>query len=229
MPTEEEIIEKSPLFAGMADAERRELLHCLAPRKRTLRKGEALWRTGDTVRECAIVLSGQLRAESVSAAGERAVCALHGAGSLAGDILMVSEQRPSPVDVLAAADTEVLLFAATKMLNGCANCCARHEKLRENLLSEITAKYWTQREQLRLLRIRSLRERLAAFLLARAGDVGAARFSLSMTREDLADYLHANRSAVSRELSRMRSEGLIDFRRDAFTLLNRSALERIGS
>ena len=227
MPTREDrVLRGSPLFTGLDESERAALLRCLAPKRLCLRRGEALWHAGDTVRECAVVLSGQLRAESVSAAGERTVCALHGAGSLAGDVLMVSDGRPSPVDVFAAADTEVLLFSGHTVLNGCPNCCARHEKLRHNLLAEITEKYWSQRERLGLLEIRSLRGRLAALLAERAEREGADTFSLAMTREDLAGFLCANRSALSRELSRMRAEGLIDFRRDRFTVRNADALER---
>lgn len=229
MPNEREIIQNNPLFAGLTDAEREALLVCLAPRRRHLKKGETLWHTGDTIKECAAVLSGRLRAESVSVSGERTVCALHAPGSLAGDILMVSENHASPVDVLAAEDTDVLLFSAHKVLNGCASCCTRHGKLRENLLAEIAEKYWAQREHLSILSRRSLRARLAAFLLYRAERAGAESFRLSISREDLADFLHANRSAVSRELSRMRAEGLIDFARDRFTLLDRAVLTHIGS
>ena len=225
-PEEKAALFRCGLFQGMEDTDREAMLTCLGLRRREYKKGEALWLTGDGVEECAVVLSGRVRAETVTAAGERAVTALHGPGGLVGDVLMATPGARSPVDVFAAADAAVAFLPFAAVMGGCEKACPRHTRLRDNLLSEITAKFWSLRRKIGYLSIRSLRGRIAARLLDEAARTGSDTFSLGGTREELADLLGVNRSALSRELGRMRAEGLIDCYRDSFRLLDREGLGR---
>ena len=93
-------------------------------------------------------------------------------------------------------------------------------------LAEIAEKYWRLRRRAEYLARHSLRARIAAFLLDAAADAGGNTFSLGMRREDLAAYLGANRSALCRELSRLRAEGWIDCCRDSVRLINTAALAK---
>ena len=228
-PEERDALFRCGLFRDIPEPDREALLHCLRPRRREYRRGEALWLAGDAVTECAVVLSGRVRAETVSAAGERTVTAIHGPGALVGDVLMATPGVRSPVDVFAAADAAVLFLPFERIMGGCAEACPRHARLRENLLSEIAEKFWALRRKIRYLSVRSLRGRIAARLLDEAARTGTDTFSLGGTREDLADLLGVNRSALSRELGRMRAEGLIDCYRDSFRLLDRAGLARCQS
>ena len=85
---------------------------------------------------------------------------------------------------------------------------------------------WRLRRRAEYLARHSLRARIAAFLLDAAADAGGNTFSLGMRREDLAAYLGANRSALCRELSRLRAEGWIDCCRDSVRLINTAALAK---
>ena len=223
---EKEALFLSGLFRGIPEPDREGLLACLDPQRREYRRGEALWLAGDAVTACAVVLSGRVRAESVSAAGARTVTAIHGPGALVGDVLMATPGVRSPVDVFAASDAAVLFIPFRRIMGGCARVCPRHARLRENLLSEIAEKFWALRRKIGYLSLRSLRGRIAARLLDEAARTGTDTFSLGGTREDLADLLGVNRSALSRELGRMRADGLIDCYRDSFRLLDREGLGR---
>lgn len=212
------------LFRGLSGEEIQRLCACLGATRRRCRKGEAVWRTGDAVSGCAVVLAGRVRAESVTATGRRRVAAQHGPGALFGDVLMASADRRSLVDVIAAEDTQLLLLPYAGMMGGCSRACAAHERLRQNLAEELADKYWALRRRVLILTQRSLRARIAARLLDAAGG-GTEPFSLHGRREELADELGVNRSALSRELSRMRAQGLLDFYRDSFRLLDIPGLE----
>ena len=205
------------LFFGMSAEERERLLHCVGSEVTRYEKNAVLWYPGQQIAACAVVLSGALRAESVSAAGKRSVIAWHGAGSLVGDILMASPDQGSPVYVIAAEPTAVLRLPFSRVMGGCPHCCEAHARLRENLIQEIAVKYWALRQRLDYLANPSLRGRILAFLTDRAGAEGVV--TLGMTREDMADFLSVNRSALSRELGRMKRDGLIDVCRDTFRLL----------
>ena len=173
-----------------------------------------------------MVLSGGVRAESLLPSGERSLTAVHGPGALVGDVLMATRDTKSPVDVIAAQNTAALFLPYRAMMASCAHACEHHALLRENLLAEIAEKYWRLRRRAEYLARHSLRARIAAFLLDAAADAGGNTFSLGMRREDLAAYLGANRSALCRELSRLRAEGWIDCCRDSVRLINTAALAK---
>lgn len=214
------------LFSGIGAAQAEALLKCLGGETVHCEKNAVLWSAGQRVSRCAVVLSGMVRAETVRTDGTRTLVACHSAGGLVGDILMASPESVSPVYVIAAEPSEILLIPFSAMMGGCPKCCPAHERLRENLVQEIARKYWAQRRRLGYLAVGSLRGRIAAFLLDRSS--GGA-FSLGMSREDMADYLCVNRSALSRELSRMKRDGLIDCYRDTFRILKREGLEQPGN
>ena len=227
--SERTALSRCPLFEGLTPDDVSGLLACLGGYERRFRRGEALWRMGDAVSACAVVLSGGVRAESVSPAGEWSVMAVHGAGALVGDVLMAARDMKSPVDVIAAQDTAALFLPYRAVMASCRRACERHTRLRENLLAEIAEKYWRLRRRSEYLARRSLRSRIAAFLLDAAADAGGNTFSLGMRREDLAGFLGVNRSALCRELSRLRTEGWIDCCRDSVRLLNTAALAQSAS
>lgn len=224
--TEKAALLRCPLFAHIAPGDVFALTACLGAAERRYERGAPLWLTGDAVGACAVILSGSVRAESLSSTGERSLMAVHGPGALVGDVLMATRDTESPVDVIAAQDTAALFLPYRAIMVSCANACERHVLLRENLLAEIAEKYWRLRRRAEYLARHSLRSRIAAFLLDAAADAGGNTFSLGMRREDLAAYLGANRSALCRELSRLRAEGWIDCCRDSVRLINTAALTK---
>jgi CRP-like cAMP-binding protein len=214
------------LFQGMTEEERLALCRCLGSRRAAYRKGELLWLYGDAVDHCGVVLSGRINAENVSSDGRRTILASHGPGGVFGDVLMSLPGTASPADILAAEDSEVLLMPFDKLMSGCPNNCRAHTLLRQNLMAEISEKYWAMRRKIGYLSLRSLRGRVARLLLDEAARSRSDTFSLGCSREELADTLGVNRSALSRELGRMKTEGLLDFYRDSFKLLNEDALTK---
>jgi len=213
------------LFRGLSEGEIAELCRCLGARQTAYRKGEVLWFCGDAVDRCGIVLSGRICAENISGDGNRSVIASHGPGAVFGDVLMSLPGSVSPADILAAEPSSVLLLPFEKLMGGCANCCQAHTRLRQNLLAEISEKFFALRRKIGYLSTRSLRGRIARLLLDEAALRRSDTFSLGCSREELADTLGVNRSALSRELSRMKAEGILDTYRDSFKLLDRRRLQ----
>ena len=152
--------------------------------------------------------------------------ATHRPGALVGDVLMATPGSKSPVYVVASEDTELMFLPFHRIMSGCESCCAWHTKLRENLVSEIAMKFWAQRRRTLYLCAKSLRQRIAMRLYDEYQKNGSLTFSLGGTREDLADYLGANRSALSREIGRMKEEGILDFYKDTFRILSLEKLTK---
>lgn len=208
------------LFSGISASRIDSMLGCLNAREEHYDKNTVVWNMGDTVQSCAVVLSGSLRAESVNASGEHLLMANHRPGALVGDVLMASPGVKSPVYVVASEDTDLLFLPFHRIISGCHGCCDWHIQLRENLVSEIAMKFWAQRQRTRYLCAKSLRQRIAMRLYDEYKATGSLTFSLGGTREDLADFLGANRSALSREIGRMKNAGILDYYKDTFRILS---------
>ena len=221
---ERNVLGSCTLFAGIQATELERLLGCLGAEAAHYDKNAIVFCAGQPVRSCVLVLSGVVRAEAVNAAGEHTLMARHGPGALVGDVLMSTPGGVSPVYVIASEATTVLYLSFRTIMEGCRECCPAHSRLRENLIGEIARKYWAQRQRLRYLSVGSLRRRIAMYLL----DQGGGTFCLGMTREELADLLCVNRSALSRELGRMKRDGLIDFYRDTFRILEPEQLAKLS-
>ena len=221
------VLERTALFDGVSRREIEALCGTLGCRRAYYRKGSVIIERGARVRSAGIVLSGAVQAERNSADGALHIVARHGAGALFGDVLTVSRARRSPVDIVAAEDAAILFVPLDALMReGAAADAAVRARVRLNLLSELSEKYWEQAERLALLRLPTLRAKLSRLLLGARREQGSDHVRLSGTRETLAAELGVNRSALSRELGNMRRDGMIDFSRGRFALLDPAALQK---
>ena len=188
-----ETMRRTSLLRGMTDAELDTLMACFAPRVRRYAKGELL------------------------ADGSTVVMARMGPGGVFADVLAGGRSR-SPVNVSAAEACLALYLPCEALLRPCAALHSAHLKLLQNWLETISDKYFALDRRLELICCRSLRGRICMWLLEQRERCGADTFSTAMTRTELAAFLNCDRSALSRELSRMQEEGLIELFRGSFKL-----------
>ena len=185
-------------------------------------RGTILLSQGDSVAAAGVLLSGKIKAYRLNRQGEENLQSVLGPGSMFGDMLMATDNGKSPVTVEVTEDARVLFVPFDSIMAAGGEFGNR---LRVNLLHELSARYWALSRKVRYLSERSLRGRIALFLLDAAHDQGGPTFTLPMTREAMASLLGVNRSALSRELSRMEKDGLVAVYRGSFRLLDREGLE----
>lgn len=219
------LLENTALFAGFSKDELALLLARLQGVQRQYAKGQALWLAGDEVTQLGIVLEGSIEAVKHTRAGVRFPVSHMGPGGVFGDVLAAGRRR-SPVSVLAGQHCRVLLISYRRLLAGDAPA-EPHRRLLANLLAVLSDKYFALDARVELLLVRRLRHRIAAYLLAEAAAANANQFAIALNRGQLADYLGCERSALSRELSRMARDGLLRTRGSHFELLNLPALEAL--
>ena len=133
------------------------------------------------------------------------------------DVLAGGRSR-SPVNVSAAEACLALYLPCEALLRPCAALHSAHLKLLQNWLETISDKYFALDRRLELICCRSLRGRICMWLLEQRDQTGSDTFTITMTRAELAAYLNCDRSALSRELSRMQEDGLIELFRSTFKL-----------
>lgn len=216
---------RTTLFQGFSLAELRMTLDCFQPLARTFRKGEIVLLTGYEISDIGVVLAGQVEAVKNTPDGGSVSLTHMTPGSLFGDVLSGSTVK-SPVTIIAKTDCLVLFIPYQKILHPCQRMHASHFQLLQNLVCTISDKYFALNRRVDLLILKSLRSKLCAYLLEESSRAGADTFTIPFSRAGLADYLNCERSALSREISRMRNEGLIETYKNSFKLLNKTELNR---
>ena len=200
-----------PLFHGMSEAAVARQMEALRGQKATVPKGSVLIREGERTERCGILLEGRLQGEQINEDGGLSVITTLSPGMMFGEILIFSD-RPAPVTLTAVRDSRVLWI-------GPVDLSRADPVLIGNLLNIIGKEYWALHQKIRYCSILSLRKRILAFLSDRE-KVSGEEFSIPFDRNGMAAYLNADRSALSRELSRMKRDGLIDYRKNRFRILD---------
>ena len=212
------------LFNGLTAEELQTLLSQLGAVVRSYGKGEALVLAGEPSRRVGIVLNGELEAYRPGPQGARIPITHMELGGVFGDVLGGSS-RTSPVTVVASAPCEVLLIPYEQLL--LSDGSPAHQLALRNLVRTISDKYFSLSRRVDLLVLKSLRAKVCAYLLSESERAGSLTFSIPFSRIQLADYLNCDRSALSRELSQMQRDGLLDTYKSSFKLLKPEVLKQM--
>lgn len=211
------ILTECALFHGLREAQIQEMLPCLSARQSRFRRGQFLLRAGDRVAFAGILLSGEAEVLQEDFWGNRNLLAAVGPGDLFAEAFACAH-AVSPVSVLCKTDGSVLYLNVRAVFSPCEKACAQHKALSQNLIRVLAEKNMQLNEKAGYLSQRSTREKLLAYLSAQARRTGSASFRIPFDRQQLADFLSVNRSAMSAELSKMQREGLLRAERSDFTL-----------
>ncbi len=210
----------APLFGGVGSEEAVAMLGCLRAVRRAYDAGEMVMREGDRGGTMGLVLSGQVTVEKVDAWGGRSIIATAGPGETFAEAIACTGAARMPMGVVAIQPSVVLLLNVDHVLTMCQNTCVFHMSLVRNLLGSVARRSTELQRKVDAITPRTIRKRILAYLDAQAAQVGSRRFTVALNRQQIADYLCVDRSALCHELSKMRSEGIIDFDRNDFTLLD---------
>ncbi len=215
------------LFDGIGETELSEMLQCLGAVERSYKKGSFILMAGDPLPHVGIVLSGQATVFKTDLIGSRTVLGALEPPQLFAETFVCAEVKTSPVTVEAVTDVAVLLLAFDRILHTCTSCCSHHSALIHNMLRIVAQKNLALNEKLDHMARKTTRQKLASYLIDQATRAGGRRFEIALDRQALADYLSVNRSALSRELSRMNEEGAVDYQRNSFYIRNPEQLEEM--
>ena len=218
------LLQTTSLFAGICAEALVPLLRDLGAVVRSYGKGETLVQAGEPARRVGVVLSGRIEAYRPAPGGARVPITHMGPGGVFGDVLGGSSLA-SPVTVLAATACEVLLVPYEQLL--LSDGSPAHQRVLQNLVRTISDKYFLLSRRVDLLVLKSLRAKVCAYLLNESERAGSLTFSIPFSRVQLADYLNCDRSALSRELSLMQKDGLLDTFKSSFKLLDPDALKQM--
>ena len=212
------VLRSSPLFSGISAEEASAMLSCLQAEKKDFPKEAFLLHAGDTAESIGLILSGSILVIQEDIWGNRNILSKAGPGQTFAAAYACAPGSVLNVNVFAETPVTALFLNVKRTLNVCPSACTHHSRIIRNLLSDLAEKNLRFSEKLTHMSQRTTRDKLMSYLSAEAQRLGTYEFDIPFSRQQLADYLGVERSGLSLELGKMRSEELLDFHKNHFAL-----------
>jgi CRP-like cAMP-binding protein len=208
------------LFEGLKIGEIEKLMDCFHARARKFEKDTYLFMEGDEISTMGILVSGAIHLVRDDFWGNRAIIARIGPGEIFAESF-ASTKSVLPMSAIVVQKTEALFIEAQKINAVCSFACTFHTRILNNMITELAGKNTHLVKKIQHISQRSTREKLISYLSSQSRDAGSPDFEIPFNREEMADFLSVDRSAMSSELGRMKADGLLTFRKNHFTLLKK--------
>lgn len=212
------------LFRGIDSSDISPLLSCLGAIERKFKKGDIILTEGEPTDQMGVVLSGMALIEHCDVWGNRILLGNAAPGAVFAESYACIPGEPLQISVVASEDTSVLFLNVGKILTTCTNSCEFHTKLVRNLLTVCAGKSLDLSRRILHSTSKSIRGRLMSYFSECIKKTGSYSFEIPYNREQLASYLGVDRSAMSNELSKMKKEGLIQYHKNHFTIIESANL-----
>lgn len=209
----------SPLFDGIDPKDRIAMLGCIGYHIGTFQKGEAVAFEGENIRHVGILLSGSVDMVKEDIWGNKTMLVRMGKNALFGETFACGEDTMSVVTFIVSEAAQILFMPFARVMHSCTMACAFHHRLIENMVRIMAGKSRDLMRKVEVVSKRTIREKLLAYLSIQAQAQGSRYFEIPLGRVELAEYLCADRSALTRELAKMKAEGIIDYHRNCFRML----------
>ena len=213
------ILKRTQMFAGVGEEEISAILSCLNARMYTYRKGEYILRQGEHLSDIIILTEGNMHIQKDDYWGNRSILGQIAVGEMFGEAYVAPESGALLNDVVAVENSTVIFFDVKRILTTCPSACRFHSTVVQNMFFAISEKNRKLVQKLDHISKRTTREKLISYLSEEAKKHNSATFSIPYNRQQLADFLSVDRSAMSNELCKMRDDNLIEFDKNKFKLL----------
>ena len=214
-----EILKRTQLFSGVSNTEISAMLGCLQAKLLTFQKGDYVFREGEHIDNITVLVEGKLLVQHDDFWGNRSIVNIIRVGEMFGEAYVAPESGSLLNDVIAEEDSAVIFFDVRRILTVCSTACRFHSMVIQNLFFAISEKNRKLVQKIGHMSKRSTRAKLLSYLSEEAKRQNSSHFTIPFTRQQLADFLCVDRSAMSNELCKMRDEGLLQFDKNQFTLL----------
>lgn len=212
------ILKKSPLFSGIDLEEMQSMLQCLSAVEKKYDKNEIILRQGEIVDYMGLVLSGRIHIVKDDFWGNRTILSDISPSQMFGESFACAQSQGLSVSALAVEPTVVLFLDIKRILNTCSSACVFHTRLIRNLLSVLAEKNLMLTGKIDHITKRTTREKLLSYLSAESLKAGSPTFQIPFNRQQLAEYLAVDRSAMSQELSKLQREDYLSYHKNVFHL-----------
>ena len=216
------ILMMSPLFQGVEEHELEAMLNCLGATERKYRKNDVILLAGSKVSSVGVLAEGNAQITREDAEGNRAILSELIRADLFAEAYVAAGSAEVPITVIATTDCRIVWIPFSKIVGTCNSACGFHRTLVQNMMRVNAVKNIMMNEKMRILSCKTTKEKLMTYLSDYSERVGKNKFRIPFSRNELADFLSVDRSAMSRELSRLKEEGFLEYHKNEFLLKKES-------
>lgn len=213
-----QFLTKTKLFQGIEEKDMKSMFACFSCKTKSYKKGDYIYHAGTKIKALGLVLSGSVTIENNDVWGNHSILDCVTPGRIFAETYALCPNEILLVDIVANEPTEILFLDTTTATTTCCNACSCHQALIRNLLQISSRKNLNLSRHIMHTSSKTIRGRLLSYLSFQAQKQGSYEFDIPFNRQQLADYLGLDRSALSSELGKMQRDGLITFRKNHFTL-----------
>ncbi len=210
-----------PLFEGLAIDEVKDVLNKVNALVKSFHKSDYIYLAGDCIENLCVVINGTVQVIKEDIWGDKSIIANLGAGSVFAENFLGRRGDRSIVSYFAASDSEILMLPFGKVMTSSTDDKIIQGKLVCNIVSILADNNTKLIEKTEILCKKTLRGKILAYLEQEAANQKSDKVVIPFSRTDMANYLDADRSALTRELSKMREDGLITFEKNVFEILRK--------
>ena len=215
-----ELISQTALFQGCSPSETEKLLHGLKTFTKKYKKGAPVYLAGTPVTDVGIVLYGTVQIENNDLWGNKNIISLARAGEVFAEAYACIPDEPMMVDVIAMEEAEILFLNVAELFRLAAAGKGEYSHLIHNMTMISARKNLLLSRRILHTSSKKIRGRLLSYLSHQAELQGSRYIDIPLNRQQLADYLSLDRSALSKELAKMKQDGLLDYHKNSFVLKN---------
>lgn len=205
------------LFENVSNNEVLELLKCIGIKTKVFRKNAFILKAGSKIDYLAVILGGNAVMSKTDSFGKQTVIEKLKMNDIFGHNIVCCGLDKSPVDIVAENECEVLFLPFEKVVTPCEKLCPYHLQLIKNVMKMISKRNSLLNDKIDIIGQKTTRDKILALLETYRN--GQRVFTIPYSREEMAKFLCVDRSAMSRELCRMRDEGILKFSKNHFEIL----------
>ena len=222
-----EAISNCLLFRNIEKDQIEVMLNCLEFRIENYKKNEHIVNKEEEYQGVGLVLSGEVAVVKEDSLGNRTVVAMFKKSEIFGEIIAFSGGGFWPSTVIAQTDSTIMFIHPDKVLSICDQACISHKTVVSNIIKLISQRAVMLNKKVEYLTLKSMRGKLSKYILEQHKKTKSLTFSLPINREMLAEFLNVSRPSMSRELCKMRDEGIIDFYKETIKINDLDKLQKM--
>jgi len=221
-----EVYKNVPLFKDIDKDHLQTMIECIGSNQKMFEKDEFVFLAGEKPKDVGVLLSGQLHILRECSEGNNLLVGVLGIGEVVAGGIVAAGVEENPVSVIAKTKSTVMFFDFSRILTFCSNSCEHKQKLIRNMLWHVANKNMELQSRLEIVSIKSVRKKILRYLCKmEARQTRTDGIIIPFNRQEMADFLCVERSALSRELAKMKDEGIIDYRKNHFIIINTNCEE----
>lgn len=209
---------RSSLFEGIRPDDRKAMLGCIGYHIGTFKKGDIVAFEDENIKHIGIIIAGSVDMVKEDLWGNKTMLVRIRKDEVFGETFACGSDNLSVVTFMVSEDAKILFMPFDRVMHSCTMACQFHHRLIENMVHIIANKNRDLMRKVEVVSKRTIREKLLAYLSIQAQIQDSRYFEIPLNRMELAEYLCVDRSALTRELAKMKDDGLIDYDRNCFRL-----------